>query len=144
MRDTEKEAEGEAGSLRGARCGAQSQDPRIRPWAKGRRSTTKPPRCRGGLLWIISSHSSTQEVTRVLEVLCQGLGADTKGIFLFMSQHLKVIMSKAKDSLFLLFLQVKWNRSKVFLSLDYVLGILYYLHAQDFYLEPSTTIRTFT
>ena len=48
MRDTEKEtetqAEGEVGSLRGARRGTQSQDPGITPWAKGRRSTAEPPR----------------------------------------------------------------------------------------------------
>ena len=45
MRDTEREAEtqaeGEAGSLQGARCRTQSQDPRITIWAKG--STTEPP-----------------------------------------------------------------------------------------------------
>lgn len=35
------------------------------------------------------------------------------------------------------------NRPKVFLSLDYVLGLLDYLHAQEFCLEPSTIIRTF-
>ena len=44
MRDTEGErekeaetqAEGEAGSMQGARCGTQSQNSRITPWAKGR------------------------------------------------------------------------------------------------------------
>ena len=40
-RDT---AEGEAGSLQKAWCGTQSQDPRIMPWTKGRRSTPEPPR----------------------------------------------------------------------------------------------------
>ena len=48
MRDTgreaETQAEGEAGSLWGARCGTRSQEPRITPWAKGRRSTTELPR----------------------------------------------------------------------------------------------------
>ena len=44
MRDTQTQAEGEAGSLRGARCGSWSQDPRIMPWAKGRRSTIESPR----------------------------------------------------------------------------------------------------
>ena len=33
MRD--REAEGEAGSLQGARCRTRSQDPRITPWAEG-------------------------------------------------------------------------------------------------------------
>ena len=41
MRDTEREAEtqaaGETGSMQGAQCGTQSQIPRIRPWAEGRR-----------------------------------------------------------------------------------------------------------
>ena len=47
MRDTEREAEtqaeGEAGSLQGARCRTGSWDPGITPWAKGRCSTTEPP-----------------------------------------------------------------------------------------------------
>ena len=45
MRDTGREAEGEAGSLWGARCRTRSQDPGITTWAKGRCSTTEPPRC---------------------------------------------------------------------------------------------------
>ena len=48
MRDTEREAktqgEGEAGSMQEAQCGTRSWDPRITPWAKGRRSTTEPSR----------------------------------------------------------------------------------------------------
>ena len=36
MRDTEKEAEGEAGSMHGARHGTQSWDSETTPWAKGR------------------------------------------------------------------------------------------------------------
>ena len=38
LRDTQREAEtqveGEAGSMQGARCGTQSQDPVITPWPK--------------------------------------------------------------------------------------------------------------
>ena len=45
MRDTEKEAEGEADSMQGARCGTRSWDHGIIPWAKGRCSTLEPPRC---------------------------------------------------------------------------------------------------
>ena len=37
-------AEGEAGSMQGARCGTPSQDSGITPWAEGRHSTTEPPR----------------------------------------------------------------------------------------------------
>ena len=48
MRDAQREAEtqveGEAGSLRGARCGTRSRGPRIMPWAEGRHLTAKPPR----------------------------------------------------------------------------------------------------
>ena len=48
MRDSEKEAEsqaeGEAGSTQGARCGTQSRESRITPQAKGRRSTAEPSR----------------------------------------------------------------------------------------------------
>ena len=48
MRDTQREAEtqaeGEAGSIQGARCGTQSQVSRITPWAEGRRLTAEPPR----------------------------------------------------------------------------------------------------
>ena len=48
MRDTQREAEtqaeGEAGSLWGARCGTQSWYPGITPWAEGRHSTAEPPR----------------------------------------------------------------------------------------------------
>ena len=39
------QAEGEAGSLGGPWCWTWSQDPRITTWAKGRCSTTEPPRC---------------------------------------------------------------------------------------------------
>ena len=49
MRDTEREAEtqaeGEAGSQWEAQCETQTQDPGIRTQAKGRHSTTEPPRC---------------------------------------------------------------------------------------------------
>ena len=51
MRDTQREreaetqAEGKAGSPRGAWCETRSQDPGITIWAKGRCSTTEPPRC---------------------------------------------------------------------------------------------------
>ena len=44
-REAETQAEGEAGSLQGAWCGTQSQDPGITPWTEGRCSTTKLPRC---------------------------------------------------------------------------------------------------
>ena len=44
QREAETQAEGEAGSLRGSWCGTWSQDPRIRSRAKGRQSTTEPPR----------------------------------------------------------------------------------------------------
>ena len=44
QREAERQVDGEAGSLWGARHGTRSQDPGIRPWAKGRRSTTEPPR----------------------------------------------------------------------------------------------------
>ena len=43
-REAETQAEGEAGSMQGARRGTRSRDSRIRPWAKGRRQTTEPPR----------------------------------------------------------------------------------------------------
>ena len=36
-REAETQAEGEAGSMPGARCGPRSWDSRIAPWAKGRR-----------------------------------------------------------------------------------------------------------
>ena len=48
MRDTERKAdtkaERDAGSTQGARCGTQSRDSRITPWAEVRRSTAEPPR----------------------------------------------------------------------------------------------------
>ena len=48
MRDTEREAEtqagGKGGSLQGAWCKTWSWDPRVTPWAEGRRSTPEPPR----------------------------------------------------------------------------------------------------
>ena len=43
----------EAGSLWGAWCGIQFQDPRITTWDKGRCSTTKPPRCPKFLLLLM-------------------------------------------------------------------------------------------
>ena len=42
--EAETQAEGEAGSMLGARCGTRSQDSRITPWAEGRCQTTEPPR----------------------------------------------------------------------------------------------------
>ena len=44
QRAAEKQAEGEAGSLQGARCGTRSQDPGVTPWAEGRHPTAEPPR----------------------------------------------------------------------------------------------------
>ena len=38
-KEAETQAEGEAGSIQGARCGTRSS-----PWTKGRCSTTEPPR----------------------------------------------------------------------------------------------------
>ena len=43
-REAETKAEGEAGSLQGAQCRTQFQDPGITLWAKGRCSTNEPPR----------------------------------------------------------------------------------------------------
>ncbi|CAD7678504.1 unnamed protein product [Nyctereutes procyonoides] len=43
-REAETKAEGEAGSMPGARHGTRSQDSRIAPWAKGRHQTAEPPR----------------------------------------------------------------------------------------------------
>ena len=54
-RETHTQAEGEAGSLWGARCGTWSQDSRIMPWAEGRCSTTEPPR---HPMWVISNGCS--------------------------------------------------------------------------------------
>ena len=51
MRDTETEreaetqAEGEAGSMQGARCGTQSQVSRITPWAEGGTKLLSYPGC---------------------------------------------------------------------------------------------------
>ena len=42
-RETERMAEGEAGSLQGAQCGTRSWDSRIMLWAKGRCSTAELP-----------------------------------------------------------------------------------------------------
>ena len=42
-REAETQAEGETGSLRGARWGTRSQDPGITSWAEGRCSTVEPP-----------------------------------------------------------------------------------------------------
>ena len=43
-REAETQAEGEEGSMQGARHGTRSQDSRIAPLAKGRGQTTEPPR----------------------------------------------------------------------------------------------------
>ena len=43
-REAETQAEGEAGSIQGARCGTGSRDSGIMPWAEGRCSTAEPPR----------------------------------------------------------------------------------------------------
>ena len=44
-REAETQAEGEAGSMQGARRGTGSRVSRITPWAEGRGSTAEPPRC---------------------------------------------------------------------------------------------------
>ena len=43
-REEETQAEREAGSMQGARCGTQSRDSRIMPWAEGRHSVAESPR----------------------------------------------------------------------------------------------------
>ena len=45
QREAEPQAEGEAGSLWGGQCRIRSQDSGITTQAKGRCSTTEPPRC---------------------------------------------------------------------------------------------------
>ena len=42
-RERERQAEGEAGSMQGARCATGSRDSKIMPWAKGRSQTAEPP-----------------------------------------------------------------------------------------------------
>ena len=42
--EAETQAEGEAGSMPGARRGTRSRDSRIAPWAKDRRQNAEPPR----------------------------------------------------------------------------------------------------
>ena len=49
-REAETQAEGEADSTQGARCGTQSRDSKIMSWAKGRHSTTEPPRLPNDIL----------------------------------------------------------------------------------------------
>ena len=44
QREEETQAEGEAGSMQGARCETWSWDSRITSWAEGRRSTAEPPK----------------------------------------------------------------------------------------------------
>ena len=55
MRDPEREAEtqaeGDAGSMQGARCGTRSQDPRVTPRAEGRHPTTEPPGAPNALIF---------------------------------------------------------------------------------------------
>ena len=52
QREAEAQAEGEAGSSRGAWWRTQSQDPGVTPWAEGRHSTTEPPRRSGSELFL--------------------------------------------------------------------------------------------
>ena len=42
VRETETQAEGEAGSLWGAQCGTRSRDPEVTPWAEGRAKLLGP------------------------------------------------------------------------------------------------------
>ena len=61
-READTQAEGEAGSTPGVRCGTRSWDSRITPWAKGRHQTAEPPRDPHLLtifnIWIIVTLSS--------------------------------------------------------------------------------------
>ena len=72
MRDTQREAEtqaeGEAGSMRGARCRTRSQDPRIMLWAEGRCSTTEPgiPQVKFPLIMNIDTESHSFVAVRVV------------------------------------------------------------------------------
>ena len=43
-RERQRQEEGEAGSMHGARCGTRFRDSRITPWAEGRCYATEPPR----------------------------------------------------------------------------------------------------
>ena len=45
MRDTEREAKGEAGSMQGAHGRTGSRDSKIRPWAKGGAKPLSHPGC---------------------------------------------------------------------------------------------------
>ena len=43
-REAETQAEGEAGSMKGAQYGTRSRNPGTTPWVEGRRPTVEPPR----------------------------------------------------------------------------------------------------
>ena len=74
MRDTRREVEtyieGEAGSLWGAWCRTRSQDPGTMPWAKGRCSTTEPPRCPSGIASKLFLSSGVSIITH-LTLFCR-------------------------------------------------------------------------
>ena len=83
MRDTQREAETqaerEAGSTQGVRCGTPTQDPRITPWAEGRRSTTEPPMCPSSI-FILNTMNVLDTLYiyllakyNIVAQLCQGL-----------------------------------------------------------------------
>ena len=66
MRETETQAEGEAGSLQGAQHGARSQVSRIMPWAEG---GSKPRATRAALYYIIEDFIAYQCVEAALYLL---------------------------------------------------------------------------
>ena len=74
MRDTETQAEGEAGSLWGARCGTRSWNPRITPWAEGRCSTTESPGSPSKTVEGNQMHTKSAEEEEIISVLvCKSL-----------------------------------------------------------------------
>ena len=59
-------AEGEVGSLQGAGCGTQTQDPGITTQAKGRYSTSEPPR---GPNMLSLKQTKTKKMHSVIHIL---------------------------------------------------------------------------
>ena len=63
-REGETQAEREAGSIQGAQCGTRSRHSGIKPWAKGRCSTTEAPRPRTNGNFRLKNYNENEKLSK--------------------------------------------------------------------------------
>ena len=117
-RHTERQtqAEGEGGSPEGAPCRAPSQDPGITTWAKGRRSTTEPPRYPRTKHFCTTNYTLkitvpvTEQIGRVTGLYWINIKASKDNLQTILKYMLKMV-KRWELTIFMKWMDARWARS---------------------------------